>query len=131
MPGRPSAGQGWTEASLIRLGRLAGAAATSLAATLSPLPRMGSGAYAAAPGTRFYALDGAGILLSAQRKELFALSASAAFLWCGLQEGLSRRALVRQLAAFSGHSRKDARTQVDATLRDWRVRKSTRLNYTH
>lgn len=121
MPARSSASQGWTQASLIRLGRLAGSAATRLSETLSPSSWMTLGNAPPAPGTRFFALDDAGVLLSGVRQELFALSPSAAFLWCGLHEGVPRRTIERQLSAQSGQSLAEARAEVTNTLREWRA----------
>ena len=121
MPPRTSASQGWTQASFTRLGRLAGSAATRLSETVSPSSWMSLGNESAAPGTRFFALDEAGILLSGARKELFALSSSAAFLWCGLHEGVPRRAIERQLSTQAGQSPAEARADVTSTLREWRA----------
>ena len=120
-PARTSASQGWTQASLTRLGRLAGSAATRLGETLPPASWRASGNASPAAGTRFFALDEAGILLSEARQELFALSPSAAFLWCALHEGVPRRAIERQLSAQTGQSLAQARAEMTDTLREWRA----------
>lgn len=121
MPARTRAGQGWAQASFDRLAHLAGSAAAPLSEDQWLASRTLFGRAIAAPGVHFFALDNAGILLSEERQELFALSPSAAFLWCSLHEGIPRRRIERQLSAQAGRSLAQTRAEVAVTLGEWRV----------
>src|SRR3546814_9461790 len=121
MPARASASQGWTRASFVRLGGLAGSAATGLGKGLWPASWTSFGGTTPAPGTQFFALDDAGVLLSGERQEQFALSPSAAFLWGGLHEGIPRRTPERTLSAQTGQTLTEARAEVTKTRREWRA----------
>ena len=73
-----------------------------------------------APGTSFHPLDDAGVLFAASSQQLYTLTPSAAFLWCCLEEGYSRRRTARVYGAASGRSLQHARSDLSAMLRSLR-----------
>ena len=81
----------------------------------------GAGRFRPAPGTSFHPLDDAGVLFAAPTQQLYALTPSAAFLWCCLEEGYSRRQTARLYADACGRSSEVARADVAAMLRRLRA----------
>lgn len=106
-PGRSHAGQSWAKASLKRLARLTATVRRPSASRPTD-------------GTSFFPLDDGALLLPPTGDALYALSPSAATLWCLLGEGVSPRAAARHFADDTGYALSRARAEIAAALRDWR-----------
>jgi hypothetical protein len=115
-PARTHADQGWGNASLCRIRRL-----------ISRTARLPASLWAKAfddvrpvPGTAFFPIDNCGLLLTATGHELYALSPSAAALWCWLEEGLSPAKIERRFAVATGFARPQVRGMITSALSQWR-----------
>lgn len=73
-----------------------------------------------APDVRFHLLDDAGILFRIGTSEIWGLSNSAAYLWCCLEDGLDRRAMIEAYRESYGRTKAVAAREVEEILRDWR-----------
>lgn len=114
-PGRTHEGQGWTGASLARLHHLA----KSMGAAIGAPSGHAFGDTRPTPGTIFFPIDDCGIVLTPSQ-QLVSLNASAAVLWCLLEENLPSSRLIKQFAATTGRSRVDASGAIGGALTTWR-----------
>jgi hypothetical protein len=73
-----------------------------------------------AHGVSFHALEEGGILVSEAKQSIYALSPSAAFLWCCLEEGYSHRSTAVRYAEASGRSKRAARAELASAVEAWR-----------
>ena len=74
------------------------------------------------PTVRLFLLGDSGILFDEAAQEVYHLNATAAYLCCRLEEGLSPDALAAALSETFGFSPETARAHLDRTLADWQAR---------
>ena len=71
------------------------------------------------PGTRLFFLDGEGVLFSEPRQEIHRLNATAAVIWCLLEEGIPPDGIAARLSQDFGAPRAEAPGHVAAALDAW------------
>ncbi|HEX6014450.1 MAG TPA: PqqD family peptide modification chaperone, partial [Geminicoccaceae bacterium] len=74
------------------------------------------------PAVELFLLDGAGLLLDPGSGDLLALSPTAAFLWCALEEEMAVGELVDAYARTFARTGPAAAREIGAALLDWAVR---------
>jgi Coenzyme PQQ synthesis protein D (PqqD) len=74
------------------------------------------------PGVELFLLDEAGLLLDAGSGDLLALSPTAAFLWCALEEEMAVGEIVDAYARSFARTEPAAAREVGAALLDWAAR---------
>jgi hypothetical protein len=71
------------------------------------------------PGVELFLLDDAGLLLASGTGELLALSTTATFIWCALEEGMTVGELVAAYARAFARSEQAAMAEIHAAARRW------------
>lgn len=74
---------------------------------------------AASPGVTLHFLGNEGVLFDATAQKLYAANTTATFIWCCLEDGLTRADMAVQLSKVFGVPRADAATYVDEILGRW------------
>jgi hypothetical protein len=72
------------------------------------------------PGTRLHVLDDGAVLFDEHGQDLYLLNATAAFVWCCLEDGLERDQVLTAIEQEYGVARAAAGRQVDLLLRQWK-----------
>ncbi|MCP5363963.1 MAG: hypothetical protein H6905_01785 [Hyphomicrobiales bacterium] len=73
-----------------------------------------------ADGVSLHIVDNEALLVDESAQALYGLNTSAAFIWCGLEEGWDAERLADQYAAAFRCSRRDATEEVRRALDQWR-----------
>lgn len=73
-----------------------------------------------ASGTFLRFLDDGGILFSEGSRDLYVLNATAAFVWCCLEDGLKRNQIVATVEREYGVASAEAKSQIDGLLLQWK-----------
>jgi len=74
-----------------------------------------------ADGVSLHIVDNEALLVDASAQALYGLNASAAFIWCGLEEGWDVERLAYQYAAAFRRARPEATDEVRQALTQWRA----------
>ncbi len=82
---------------------------------------LGHRALRPAPGLSLHILDDEGLLLDSRGSRLFALSTTATFLWCQLEDGLTRPSVIAAYARTFEVSEGTAQVAIDGLVGDWRA----------
>lgn len=78
-----------------------------------------AGEIVASPGVSLHFLGNDGMLFDAEAQRLYAVNTTATFIWCCVEDGLTRTAMVERLNADLGVPQADAATYVDEILGRW------------
>lgn len=70
----------------------------------------------ALPGTYLYLIDDDGVVFSQDRQELYALNTAAAYLWCLIEDGVSKDQVLRDYAATFDVDGATADTHISSVL---------------
>lgn len=71
------------------------------------------------PGVRSFLLDNELLLFAEQSATLFRLNASAAFIWCGYEEGLDHSSIANQFATAYSITPEQAERDIQAVVTEW------------
>jgi hypothetical protein len=69
--------------------------------------------------TRLHLLDDGGLLFNEQSQALYAFNATAAFVWCCIEDGLERDDVLATIEQNYGVARAEAEKQLDPLFLEW------------